>query len=181
VERCADALRSGRQPIALGYALGKAQEIVRILTRAGLPVTVHGSVAGVCDVYRELGVDLGAYRRYAASDFHGGRALDLMERGVLVAPPSVARSPFVTRFSKPFRVVLTGWALNKGAQFRYGVDAALPLSDHADFDELLELIEIVRPKKVLTHHGFAQFVDHLRKRGIDAALARPDPQLSLFD
>lgn len=181
VERCAAALAAGRQPIAMGYSLGKAQEIIRILTAAGLPVTAHGAVAGICEIYEELGVRLGPVRRYAATDFHGPRALDLAERGVLVAPPSVARSPFVTRFERPFRVVLTGWAVMPGAQYRYGVDAALPLSDHADFDELFELIDLVRPKHVYTHHGFPDFVDQLRMRGISATLARPDPQLRLFE
>ena len=75
---------------------------------------------------------------------------------------------------------MTGWALVKGATYRYGVDHALPLSDHADFDELLELVDIVRPKKVYTHHGDPEFAELLKSRGIDACLARPDPQLSLF-
>jgi Cft2 family RNA processing exonuclease len=69
----------------------------------------------------------------------------------------------------------------KDAKYRYGVDHALPLSDHADFDELLELIDIVRPKKVYTHHGYREFVDELKQRGMDAELACPDPQLSLFE
>lgn len=181
VDRCAQALSEGRQPIAMGYSLGKAQEIVRILTDAGLPVTAHGAVAGVCEVYEALGMPLGPVRRYAWGDFHGRRPIDLAQRGVLVAPPQVARTAFVTAFDRPLAIMLTGWAMDPGAKYRYGVDLALPLSDHADFDELLELIDRVRPRKVFTHHGFPQFVDHLRQRGIDAALARPDPQLSLFD
>jgi hypothetical protein len=38
----------------------------------------------------------------------------------------------------------------------------------------------VRPRKVFTHHGYKEFVEGLRKRGIEAELARPDEQLSLF-
>ena len=76
---------------------------------------------------------------------------------------------------------MSGWALLKGAQYRYGVDHVLPLSDHADFDELLELVDRVRPKQVYTLHGYPDFVDHLLARGIKAALAKPDPQLRLFE
>ena len=43
VELVTAALAEGRQPIVMGYSLGKAQEIVRILTDAGLPVTCHGA------------------------------------------------------------------------------------------------------------------------------------------
>jgi len=180
VEVVADAMKAGRQPVVMGYSLGKSQEITRILTGAGFPVTAHGAVFQMNRIHEKLGVPLGPYRRYSPADFHGPRALPLEERGVLVAPPNVARSGFVTRFENPCRVILTGWAMLKNAKYRYGVDHALPLSDHADFDELLELVERVRPKKVYSHHGYREFADTLRARGHDAELARPDEQLRLF-
>jgi Cft2 family RNA processing exonuclease len=181
VEAVSQALRAGRQPIVMGYSLGKAQEVVRALTAAGFPVTCHGAVHALNDIHEHLGVPLGTYRRYRLEDFQGAEALDLAERGVLVAPPQVARSRFVTRFDNPLTVMMTGWGLLKNAKYRYGVDEVLPLSDHADFDELLELIDRVAPKRVYTHHGYREFVDTLRARGIDARLARPDAQLGLFD
>jgi Cft2 family RNA processing exonuclease len=166
----------------MGYSLGKSQEIVRILTDAGLNVTLHGAPHAMCSIYEQFGVSLGRYRRYSYSDFVGDSAIDLKERGVLVAPPSVARTTFVTRFKNPLRIVMTGWALLSGAIYRYGVDHALPLSDHADFDELMELIDRVQPKKVYAHHGYRrEFVEALRARGLDAEPAQPDAQLSLFE
>jgi Cft2 family RNA processing exonuclease len=181
VERASVALQQGRQPIVMGYSLGKAQEIVRILTDAGVPVTCHGAVANINATYEKLGVPVGPYRRYDYADFHGERPMDLQQRGVLVAPPQVARSAFVTRFHNPLRIMMSGWAKSPGAQYRYGVDHVLPLSDHADFDELLELIEQVQPKKIYTHHGFPEFVETLRAKGLNAERAKKDPQLSLFD
>jgi Cft2 family RNA processing exonuclease len=175
------SFRDNRQPIVMGYSLGKAQEIVRILTRAGYNVTCHGAVHHVNQTYEKFGVDLGKYRRYFFEDFHGPQAIDLRERGVLVAPPQVARSGFATRFANPCRIIMTGWAMLKGAIYRYGVEHALPLSDHADFDELLELVEKVAPKRVYTHHGYREFADTLRARGIDARPAKKDPQMTLFD
>jgi putative mRNA 3-end processing factor len=181
VERVEDAFRAGRQPIVLGYSLGKGQEITRLLTDAGFNVTLHGAVHSMSEIHRRLGVELGTYRRYAFEDFHGPRALELRERGVLVAPPNCARAGFCTRFDNPCRIVMTGWAMLKNAIYRYGVEHALPLSDHADFDELMELIERVRPKKIYSHHGYREFADILRATGFDAELARPDEQLSLFE
>jgi Cft2 family RNA processing exonuclease len=180
LDHVSQALRDGRQPIVMGYSLGKAQEIVRILTAGGFPVTCHGAVFAMNAIHEQLGVSLGACRRYVAEDFHGPRAVDLMERGVLVAPPQVARSAFVERFPNPLTILMSGWGMQKNAKYRYGVEEVLPLSDHADFDELLELVERVSPKKVYTHHGYREFAETLRMRGIDASLARPDAQLSLF-
>ena len=181
VDLVAGAIRDGRQPIVMGYSLGKAQEITKILTSAGIVVTLHGAVHSLSGIYEQFGVALGYYRRYAFEDFHGPRALDLAERGALIAPPRVARTSFVSRFNNPCRIMMTGWAVLKNSIYRYGVDHALPLSDHADFDELLELIERVRPRKIYTHHGYKQFVDTLRARGHDAELARADEQMQLFD
>ncbi|HEX8340577.1 MAG TPA: MBL fold metallo-hydrolase RNA specificity domain-containing protein [Tepidisphaeraceae bacterium] len=181
VELVGGAFRDGRQPVVMGYSLGKAQEIVRILTDAGFVVTEHGAVGKLSDVYEQRGVPLGKRRKYVAADFRGPRALPLEERGVLVAPPQVARSTFVSGFDNPVTIMMSGWALLKGAHFRYGVQHVLPLSDHADFDELIELIDRVQPKKILTVHGFPDFVQTLRKRGLDASLARPEAQMNLFE
>jgi Cft2 family RNA processing exonuclease len=181
VELVSSAMRQGRQPIVMGYSLGKAQEITRILTDAAIPVTLHGAAWSISQIYQQFGVGLGAYRRYAFADFHGPSALDIGERGVLVAPPHVARTAFVTRFENPCRIVMSGWGMLKNAIYRYGVDHVLPLSDHADFDELLELIERVNPSKIFTHHGYREFVDILQSRGHDAQLAQPEEQLQLFE
>ena len=175
------ALRDGRQPIVLGYALGKAQEIVRILTRAGMIVTEHPAVAAMTSIYRDFNVEMGQTRPYREEDFVGPTRLDLVERGVLVAPPQFARSAAASKLDRPMMIMMSGWALLPSARYRYRAEHVLPLSDHADFQELLELIERVRPKHVWTHHGYAEFVDHLRRRGIRASPARPDAQLSLFD
>jgi Cft2 family RNA processing exonuclease len=164
----------------MGYSLGKAQEAVRIFSDAGFRITCHGAVRTLNQMYEQLGVPLGSYSRYRPEDFHGPKALDLEERGVLIAPPQVARTAFVSRFENPYSVVMTGWGMLKNAKYRYGVEEVVPLSDHADFDELLELVERLAPKKVYTHHGYREFVETLRARGIDAELARPDAQLSLF-
>jgi Cft2 family RNA processing exonuclease len=64
--------------------------------------------------------------------------------------------------------VLTGWAIDRGRRYFNGVDQAIPLSDHADFSELLEYVRKARPKKVYTVHGFAEFVNSLRDKGFDA-------------
>jgi Cft2 family RNA processing exonuclease len=184
VELAEEALRAGKQPIVYGYSLGKSQEIVRILTDAGLTVTQHGAVARMSAFYEQFGVPVGKpgqLRRYVKEDFAGPGVLDLEERGVLVAPPDMARTGFTLKFGASVcRIMVTGWSLLKNAIYRYGVDHALPLSDHADFGELVEMIRQVNPRRILTTHGYADFPDHLAKLGIPASLARPPAQMRLF-
>ena len=42
---------------------------------------------------------------------------------------------------------VTGWAMDAGVKHRLGVDHAVPLSDHADYDELFEAIEREQAKR----------------------------------
>lgn len=181
VSRAKTAQSEGRQPLVFAYSLGKAQEAVRILTDAGIAVTVHGAVARVNEIYEEFGVRLGPWRRYRREDFSGPAALDLYERGVLIAPPSNSRTAFTTQFEQRYTMMLSGWGIDRNAKYRYGVDEVIPLSDHADYDELLELIEHVAPKNIYLQHGFVkEFTDDLQRRGLNARPIRPDEQLTLF-
>ena len=50
--------------------------------------------------------------------------------------------------------VLTGWALD-GARWFRGVDAAFPLSDHADFPSLVRYAKATGAARVFTVHGYA--------------------------
>lgn len=166
------ALEDGCAPLLFAYSLGKAQEAIAILTKADLPMTVHGAVAAMARTYEDAGVQLGAYETYDAKTYDGTRAL--------IWPPSGKRRPHAAH-SRPLRTaMLTGWALDPGAAFRYGVDEMIPLSDHADFPALLAYIEAAQPKKVWLNHGLPDFVWRLRRRGINAEYLEAHQQLGLF-
>lgn len=63
---------------------------------------------------------------------------------------------------------LSGWGMDNGAKYSYNVDEVFPLSDHADFRELLEYAKESNPEKIYVVHGFKEFVEHLKKLGFDA-------------
>jgi putative mRNA 3-end processing factor len=74
-------------------------------------------------------------------------------------------------------VHLTGWALHPGAHNIYkGCDLVLPLSDHADYDELVRTARESGARKVWTVHGPDSFADRLRALGIDAEHLGAHPQ-----
>jgi hypothetical protein len=77
-------------------------------------------------------------------------------------------------------ITATGWALDGGTRFRLGVDHALPLSDHADFDQLIEAVSRVAPREVYCTHGPHEFVGHLRDLGFNAHSLHPPQQRELF-
>jgi len=166
------ALEAGTVPVFYAYSLGKAQEAMAILGEAGLALTVHHSIDAMSRVYRERGIHLPAYEAYDEATFAGDR--------VLVWPPSGKQLP-ARIHKKPLRgAVLTGWALDRGAHYRYGVERAFALSDHADYPSLLRYIELAAPRKVLLNHGWRDFVHRLRRLGVDAEYLEDHAQLSLF-
>jgi putative mRNA 3-end processing factor len=166
------ALEDDAVPIFFAYSLGKAQEAMAILGAAGLPLTVHGAVASIAQVYEAQGVVLPPYERYDAKAFDGRR--------VLLWPPSGRALPAAVRGREVRSASLTGWSIDRGMGFRMGGGTGFPLSDHADFPALLRYIELAQPRKVLLNHGWRDFVYRLRKLGIDAEYLESNPQLALF-
>ena len=159
VSFCHDALENG-VPVLLGYSLGKAQEILCSLAGADLVPMLHGSVYQMTRIYEQFGQKFCEYLRYHAGDV-GGK--------VLICPPSANRSRMLEKIPRKRVAMISGWAVDPNAIYRYQVDAAFPLSDHADYTDLFRYVELVKPKRVLTLHGFAaEFARDLRERGVEA-------------
>lgn len=168
---CREALDNDETAVLLGYSLGKSQEILRGLGDAGLPLMLHGSVYKLTQIYEQFGQCFPKYDRYEAGSARGK---------VLLCPPNVINSAMLRNLGKSRTAILTGWAVDSNCRFRYQCDAAFPLSDHADFPDLVEMVKQVQPKKVYTLHGFAaDFAQTLRNLGYDAQTLRQDEQLSL--
>jgi DNA ligase 1 len=168
---CRDALEAGAVPVLLGYSLGKAQEILCSLTGAGLKPMLHGSVHSMTRIYEQCGQSFCEYERYKADEVAGK---------VLICPPSANRSRMLERIRDKRVAMISGWAVDPNAVYRYQVDAAFPLSDHADYTDLLRYVDLVQPHRVMTLHGFAaEFARDLRDRGVDAWALSEQNQLEL--
>jgi len=159
LELVADAFDREQTPVIHAYVLGKAQEVTKILTGAGIPVLQHPDVFAVSEVYRRCGVDLGDYRLYPGHPTAGH---------AVVAPPRTMRTFRLPNLKRVVSFAVTGWAADRGAATRLGVDHALPLSDHADFDQLLQAAKLVEPREVFCTHGPPGFVEHLHAAGFRA-------------
>jgi DNA ligase 1 len=172
VEFCREALHENAVPILLGYSLGKSQEILCALVAAGLTPMLHDSVWRLTEIYRRLQPQFPCdYLRFNAAEVAGK---------VLICPPGATRTKTIAQIKNKRTAVLTGWALDPGAVYRYQCDAAFPLTDHADYPDLLRYVDLVQPKRVLTLHGFAaEFARDLRERGIEAWALTEENQLEL--
>lgn len=171
VSFCRATIEAGEVPVLLGYSLGKAQEILCSLDGVGLTPMLHGSVYEMTRIYEQFGQSFCKYARYRANDVAGK---------VLICPPSAIGSHMLERIPHKRVAMISGWAVDPNAVYRYQVDAAFPLSDHADYDDLIRYVELVKPRRVFTLHGFAAaFACDLRARGVEAWALTEQNQMEL--
>ncbi|OPZ85857.1 MAG: Ribonuclease [bacterium ADurb.Bin429] len=165
------ALADGATPVLMGYSLGKGQEILAALDGCGHEVLLHSSLYEMTRIAEELGATFPPYGRWAPG----------MGAGSVVLCPPHLRKWMKTKLPPHRAAIVSGWAFDPGARFRYGAAAAFCLSDHADYQDLLTYVERVGPSRVYTVHGHAsEFAGDLRRLGYDAHALDEADQLELF-
>jgi len=152
-------LKKNTTPVILAYSLGKAQEAMKILGDHGFKLSIHSSILKLAMVYQQFGVKFKNFYEYNPNELKGK---------VLLAPPFLKNSKMIESIPHKKIAILTGWGIDENAKWSYGVDEVFPLSDHADFSELLEYAKESSPQKIYTVHGFPEFVVHLKNEGFDA-------------
>jgi Cft2 family RNA processing exonuclease len=165
---CERAATQNCTPVLLAYSLGKAQEVLKILAGQVRSLMVHKTIAPLNQVYASFGLPMPSTRPL---DFLN------MQESIVVMPPAVLKQ--LPRQDCMLAMV-SGWGMDRSAKYRYGVDTVIPLSDHADYPDLLQFVDAVAPKTVFTTHGYEQaFAATLRARGYAAWSLSQHDQLEL--
>ena len=160
----------GKASLLMGYALGKAQRALAGLDPEIGPIFLHGAVEGLTEDYRAHGVNLPETRNVfqAESKFDWSQAL-------ILAPPSANGTPWVRRFGDHSTAFLSGWMAIRGARRRRAVDRGFILSDHVDWESLINTIEATGAEKVWVTHGYADtVVRYLCEKGRDAKVLQTE-------
>ncbi|HUR70243.1 MAG TPA: hypothetical protein VM370_13445 [Candidatus Thermoplasmatota archaeon] len=153
-------LADGAIPVFLGYALGKSQEILAALDRRGVPTVAHGAVWNMCQAYERFGIHFAQTKAYVAGH---------VKNAALVVPGSFQEHPMVLKLDHRI-AYCSGWARLSKSRVQLDADMLFPLSDHADFPGLLEIVSRVKPKRAYTNHGYSDVLAHvLNKAGVPSA------------
>lgn len=119
-----------------GYPIGKSQEIIAILNENKILPKVSASIKKYSEIYRKFGIKL---------EFSNNS-------NVSVKPINVVPS---IKNKNCRNCVLSGWTLVRD----FGT-FGLPLSDHSDFNQILDFVQQVKPKKVYCVHGYTKELAH---------------------
>ena len=105
---------------------------------------------------------------------------------IVVLPSNQSRRDWIDAIVEKtgaLKAGFSGWAVEDSFLYRGGYDVTFPLTDHGDFDELIETVRAIDPDVVYTQHGFdEEFADVLAtEHGYTARpLKRDQTSLSEF-
>jgi len=162
----------GRTSILFAYALGKAQRILAGLDPLSGPILAHGAVEKINRSYRDADVHLPATRYLGEVEDR-----QLLREALVIAPPSADQPAWLKRFPQSSRAFASGWMRIRGNRRRRAVDRGFVLSDHSDWDGLVQTIRATGAESIWLTHGYAEEMARwLREEGHRAeALPAPKP------
>lgn len=155
---------SGVTSLLHGYSLGKSQRIIKNIDGSIGEIFVHRTVGAMNDAIRSTGAQLNE-----TVTINEDLKPESLKGNLIIAPPSFAVGRMFHGIGPVSLAMASGWA-QSGRNFSRGsVDRGFVLSDHADWDGLLEAIEETKAEKVITMHGYTHELSrYLNENGTES-------------
>ncbi len=156
--------REGKASILGAYSLGKAQRLLSMLDPEIGPILTHGAVENTNDVLRQQGYHL-------PDTIHVTPDLKAKDHpgALVIAPPSALGSQWGRRFGPSSTAFASGWMRLRGVRRRRAADRGFVISDHADWDGLMQAIRETNAENIYATHGYTDiFARWLNSQGYNA-------------
>ncbi|MEJ2584833.1 MAG: ligase-associated DNA damage response exonuclease, partial [Robiginitalea sp.] len=140
----------GKTAVLFGYSLGKAQRLLSLLDTSIGEIYTHGAIENMNEVLRGL-TPLPPTRRITRET--GKKEL---AGNLVLAPPSAHGSPWIRKMVPFETAAASGWMAFRGARRRRAVDRGFVLSDHCDWEGLLNSIRATGAERVICTHGYSE-------------------------
>lgn len=143
------------------YALGKCQRLLIALRTLGYhhPIYIHGALVNLCALYQQYGIDLGELIEVSSLD-----DLSVLKGQIVLAPPSALSDRWSRKLPNLMTSMASGWMQIRARSKQRRAELPLIISDHSDWQDLLNTIEEVNPKEVWVTHGREQALVHQAKK-----------------
>lgn len=157
-----DNQQQGKTSILIGYSLGKAQRIMKLVEGVS-EIYVHSAIHRTNEAIATAGIKLPAYQPINWED------KNQLQGKIVIVPPALIGSNMIKKIPNGATAVCSGWMQIRGNRRWKSVDAGFPVSDHADWDGLLTAVKASNATKVYVTHGSqAIFAKYLNEIGIQA-------------
>ena len=155
--------QNNRTSVFLGYSLGKAQRIMKLIEGVD-KIFVHSAINNLNNAISGSGVTI-PETTLIKPDFDKKN----IQKKIVILPPALLGSKLLKRIPNAATAICSGWMHIRGNRRWKGVDAGFAVSDHADWDGLLEAVKATEAEKVYVTHGSqAVFSKYLNEIGIEA-------------
>ncbi len=157
-------IENNKTSVLIGYSLGKAQRLLKNMDASLGKIFLHGAVFNINETLRNAGVDLPFAERLTPETLKTE-----YKNSLILAPSSALGTSWIKKFH-PFSVgYCSGWMQVRGNKRRQAIDRGFVVSDHADWDQLNEIIKLTEAETIFVTHGYtATFVKWLKEKGLDA-------------
>jgi len=161
-------------PVIFIDIFGKTQDLIIYLGNKNLKLSIHKSIYNYVELYSNLGFEFKNAEKFKAKD---------IKNKVLIFPLHQRAVKRIEQINKKRTCVVTGLAKGNEIIVRstFKVDMAYAMSNHAGYDELVQYVEIVKPKEILLIEGYCvEFANKLKSLGYNAKPIEHQIQLKLF-
>ena len=154
---------AGINSVIFAYSLGKAQRVLKSIDPAQGSIFTHGAVENMTAVLRQL-------KDFPATNLiTKDTTKEQLKGSIIIAPPSAHGSTWMRKLVPYATAAVSGWMTFRGTRRRRAIDKGFVLSDHCDWNGLLETVKATDATRVITTHGYQDiFSRYLRERGYDA-------------
>ncbi|MEO7300177.1 MAG: ligase-associated DNA damage response exonuclease [Verrucomicrobiota bacterium] len=153
-----------RTSVLFAYSLGKAQRLLSGLDESIGPIFVHGAVEKFVRAYEGAGARFPKVEHASAEKIKIARG-----KALVIAPGSADNTPWLRKFGDVSTAFASGWMQIRGTRRRRSLDRGFVMSDHADWNGLLQSIEATGAERIWATHGYTgPLVRWLREKGKEA-------------
>ncbi len=145
-------------PVIFIDIFGKSQDLIQYLGNRNLKLGIHKSIHRYMQLYEELGFKFINAEKLKTKN---------IKKKVLIMPLHSGNSKPLGLLNKKRTCVVTGLAKGneKIVKSSFNVDMAYAMSNHAGYDELMQYVEIVKPKEIYLLEGQSvEFSNRLKSR-----------------
>lgn len=155
---------NGKTSVIFAYALGKAQRIMKNVDSAIGKIYTHGAVENATEALRKTGLQLPQTIKITneipKKDYQGN---------LVIATPASIGTPWMKKLAPYSTGIASGWMMLRGTRRRKAADRGFVLSDHADWNGLLDAVKLSEAETVYSTHGYSNvFTKYLREQGLNA-------------
>ncbi len=137
------------------YSLGKAQRLLNEISQTNFKGDIysHGSIYKINNCYKQLGIDI-----KETIKIENKNEIDKHKGNLVLLPPSLIKGTYLKNLKNIQTAFASGWMSIRALRKRSGYDKGFVISDHADWDGILEVVKKSEAKNIFFHHGDSESI-----------------------